>query len=449
MIKKNDTIKTKILNYGCNGEGVAKIDNQIVFLPYTLKDEQITATIINDKRKFLIGKPVDILNKNKARIEAPCPYFTKCGGCQLQHAQYKHTLEVKQNIVQDAITNIGKLDFKVSPCIPSNLTYNYRNKFAMPINPKTKKLGMYRTNSHSIVDIEHCLLQKEKINKLITVFNQYLQTTENSIYDDQTKKGVLKHLVAREIDKQLLITVVINADNLPDKQQLINLLKQNFDNFGLSININKLNNNVILTNEFKQIYGLEKIEIYENDLCYSINNQSFLQVNDHIKTAIYNEVYNQIQNEVVIDAYSGAGLLSAMLSKHAKKVYGIEIIEQATKSADLLKQKNNIQNLTNINGDCSKQLPLLLDNLSNEDKKSLTIVLDPPRKGCDQKVLQSILQVNPQKIIYISCNPSTLARDLNILLQDNKYSLQTIQPYDMFPQTKHVETLVILKSNKK
>lgn len=444
MIKKNDTINVKINNYGCNGEGVAIFNNQVVFLPYTLINEQVTATIINDKSKFAIGKPVDIQNTNEYRTTPPCPYFTKCGGCQLQHCSYSHSLLIKQNVVQDAISNIGKINFNVSPVIPSNLIYNYRNKLAMPINPKTKKLGMFRTNSHNIVDIEHCLLQKEQINKLIKVFNKYLQNTKTSIYNDQTKTGVLKHLVAREINNALLITVVINANDLKDKKDLVDLLKQNFDNFGLSININKLNNNVILTNDFKNVYGLEYIDITENDINYSINNQSFLQVNDYIKNQIYSQVFNQIKDGVVVDAYSGAGLLSAMLSKHAKKVYGIEIVKPATKSANQLKQNNKIQNLININGDCAKELPLLLDTLSSEDKQNLSIVLDPPRKGCDKTVLQSILQTNPQKIIYISCNPSTLARDLNTLTQDNKYIIQLIQPYDMFPQTKHVETLAVL-----
>ena len=394
--------------------------------------------------KFLIAKTTEIINKNPQRVTPPCPYFGKCGGCQLQHSLYANSLLIKQGLVQDAITNIGKINHKVLPCVGSDLTYNYRNKFAMPINPKTKHLGMYRTNSHSIVDIEHCLLQKENINKLIAVFNQYLKNTKTSIYDDQTKKGILKFLVAREINNKLLISVVINADKLTDQNALLNLLKQNFDNFGLNLNINKLNNNVILSNQFKHIYGLQEIEICENEIKYNINNQSFLQVNEDIKNKIYSSVFAEISNEIVIDAYSGAGLLSAMMCKHAKKVYGIEIVKPATELADKLKTTNNITNLTNINGDCAIELPLLIGKLSTEDKNNLTIVLDPPRKGCDKKVLNSILSVMPQKIIYISCNPSTLARDLNILLQDKKYQLQTIQPFDMFPQTKHIETLAVL-----
>ncbi|MGN1221698.1 MAG: 23S rRNA (uracil(1939)-C(5))-methyltransferase RlmD [Christensenellales bacterium] len=444
MIKKNDIIAAQIENYGCNGEGVAKVDGQIVFLPYTLKGEKLTATIIYDKKNFLIAKPNNIYAQSKFRTTPPCPYFAKCGGCQLQHACYEHTLTIKQNIVQDAISKIGKINFKVLPCVASDMTYNYRNKFAMPCNPATRQLGMYRTNSHSIVDVEKCILQKSQINKLITVFNQYLKTTKTSIYDEHTKSGALKHLVAREIDDKLLITVVINADHLKDVNTLVELLKQNFDKFGLNLNINKLNNNVILSNKFINVYGLEQIDITENNISYSITNQSFLQVNNHIKNKIYDAVFDEIKNGVVIDAYSGAGLLSAMISKHAQKVYGIEIVKPATTSANLLKQKNHIENLTNINGDCAKVLPELLEKLSVQDKQNLTVILDPPRKGCDKKVLQSILTAKPKKIIYISCSPSTLARDLNILTDEKEYKIQKIQPFDMFPQTKHVETLAIL-----
>lgn len=448
MIKKNDKVKTKIQNIGCNAEGVAKIDNQVVFIPYALEDEEVDITIINDKNKFLIGKINSIENKNINRITPPCPYYKKCGGCQLQHANYKHSLQIKTKIVQDAISNIGKLNYKVENCVGSESQYYYRNKISLPINHLTRKVGMYRLSSHSIIDIEHCMLQKDNINKLINVFNRYLEISKNTIYNEATKLGLLKHLVAREIDNSLLITVVINGEKLDDENLLIDLLKQNFDNFGLSININKLKNNVILGSEFKNLYGPENLQLEENDIKYQINNQSFLQINDNIKSAIYDKVFNETKNHVVIDAYSGAGLLSAMISKHATKVYGIEIIKPATDIANKLKKENNILNLTNINGDCTIELPKLLDKLPIEEKGNLCVVLDPPRKGCTKEVLNAIIKTEPKKIIYISCNPSTLSRDLNIINSFNLYNISYIQPYDMFPQTKHVETLCVLSIKK-
>ena len=447
IMKKNDNINLTIQNYGCNAEGVAVFDGQVVFVPYSLVDENIDATIIKQTSKTNLAKIDQIKNVSQERIVAPCPYFAKCGGCQLQHTNYQNTLKIKTEIVQNAISKIGKINCKVNDCIASDNQYAYRNKIAMPINPKTKSLGMYRPDSHNIIDIDACMLQKQKINKLIKIFNQYLNQTKNTIFDEQTKKGLLKSLVAREIGDTLLVTVVINGDTLPDAKFLYDLLKQNFDNLGLSININKLKNNVILSNNFKNLFGIDNAILNEYEIKYQINNQSFLQVNDNIKHKIYDRIFEQIKDDIVIDAYSGAGLLSAMIAKHAKKVFGIEIVEEATKLADNLAKQNNLNNLTNINGDCAVELPKLLSTLSNTEKQNLTIVLDPPRKGCNKNVVDAILNAEPNKIIYLSCDPSTLARDLYLINQSNKYNINFIQPYDMFPQTKHVETLVVL--NKK
>ena len=447
-MKKNEIVNLKIENYGCNGEGVAKNDGEVVFVPYSLVGENIEGIIIKANKNYSIAKINKIENQSNQRVIAPCPYFSKCGGCQLQHTNYENTLKIKTQIVQNAITNIGKIDFKVSNTFASPNQYHYRNKISIPINPKTRKLGMYRLSSHSIIDIEQCLLQKDLISQLIQVFNEYLAKTQCSIYDDETKKGLIKSLVAREIENKLLVTIVINGDDLKDKRVLIDMLKQNFDNVGLSLNINKLKNNVILGDRFIDLFGENQVEIQENGIKYNISNRSFLQVNDQIKSVMYQKIFDEIENGVVIDAYSGAGLLSAMMAKHAKFVYGIEIVEEATKLADKLKENNLIHNLKNINGDCTIELPKLLDSMSNKEKKNLTIVVDPPRKGCDKKVIEAISNAEPKKIIYMSCDPSTLARDLNVLLSLKAYKINSIEPFDMFPQTKHVETLVILKKNK-
>lgn len=443
-MKKNEKINLTINNYGCNAEGVAIFDGQVVFVPYALVDENIDATIIKQTSKVCLAKIDNIKKQSKERIAPLCPYFSKCGGCQLQHTNYENALKIKTEIVQNAISKIGKINFEVSPCIASENTFHYRNKISMPINPKTKSLGMYRPESHHIIDITNCPLQKEKINKLIQIFNNYLKKTKNSIYNEETKNGLLKSLVAREINNSLLVTVVINGQKLNDSDILWDMLNQNFENVGLSINKNLLKNNVILTEEFEHLFGIKNAEICENGIKYCINNQSFLQINDQIKHKIYDKIFEEIQNEIVVDAYSGAGLLSAMIAKHAEKVYGIEIIKEATKAADTLANKNNISNLVNINGDCTQELPKLLATLSKAEKQNLTIVLDPPRKGCDKKVVDAIINAQPNKIVYLSCDPSTLARDLNIISQSNLYDIKSIQPYDMFPQTKHVETLLIL-----
>ena len=441
-MKKNDKLKLTIQNYGCNAEGVAVFDGQVVFVPYSLIGEQIDVTIIKQTSKTNLAKIDNIITESDKRITPLCPYFSKCGGCQLQHTAYPNALKIKTAIVQNAITKIGKIPFEISNCVECENQYHYRNKMAMPINPKTKKLGMYRPDSHNIVDIDTCPLQKEKNNKLIHVFNNYLENTTNTIFDDSTKKGLLKSIVARELNDKFLVTVVINGKKLNDADMLWNMLCKNFENVGLSLNINQLCNNVILTEQFVQLYGVDKISLNEFGIDYQIDNQSFLQVNDEIKHKIYTKIFDEVKDDVVIDAYSGAGLLSAMIAKHAKKVYGIEIVKPATQSADKLKMQNKIENLTNINGDCAVELPQLLNKLSPNE--NFTIILDPPRKGCDKKVVEAIINAKPNKIIYLSCDPSTLARDLNLIYQTGIYNIKSIQPYDMFPQTKHVETLAIL-----
>ena len=304
---------------------------------------------------------------------------------------------------------------------------------------------MFRPSTHNIVDIEQCSLQKDKINTLISVVNEYLKITKNSIYDDATKKGLIKSVVAREVDKNLLVTIVINDEKLDDANLLEDMLKQRFDCVGLSLNKNKLKNNVILTDEWQDVFGKNQVEVEEFGIKYQINNRSFLQVNDAVKRVMYQKIFDETKNEIVIDAYSGAGLLSAMIAKHAKQVFGIEIVKPATQLADELKAKNDIKNLTNINGDCKVELPKILQKLSAEEKQNLTIVLDPPRKGADKQVLEAIAEVEPQKIVYMSCDPSTLARDLNILLTLKNYKIKYVEAFDMFPQTKHVETLAVLE----
>ena len=443
-MQKNDIVKLSISNYGCNAEGVGYFDGKVVFVPYSLLNETITALIIKSSSKYQIGKIVDIQNPNQERISPMCPYFSKCGGCQLQHTTYKNSLAIKTSIVQKTINSIGKIEYTVPQTIASDKEYHYRNKIAMPINPKTRRLGMYRLSSHNIVDIDDCLLQQSKISALIDTFNQYLKVSKTSIYNDATKTGILKSLVAREINDNLLVTVVINSEKLDDVDVLKDILTKKFNKIGLSLNINKLKNNVILSDTFVDVFGQNEVEVFENGIVYSISNKSFLQVNNEIKQQMYQKIFDETNNQSVIDAYSGAGLLSAMIAKHAKQVYGIEIVKPATELANKLKEKNNISNLTNINGDCSFELPKILDSLSNDEKENLTVVLDPPRKGCAKDVIESILKTSPKKIIYMSCDPSTLARDLNILLSSNKYKIKYIQPYDMFPQTKHVETLSVL-----
>ena len=442
-LKKNDEIETVIDRLGVNGEGIAVYNNKVIFVPYALPNEKVKIHIINDKNSFLIAKLLNISQISSDRCDARCPHFQKCGGCDIQHLKYEGQLKLKKQIVKDSILKYAKLDININDVIGSEKQFRYRNKFAFPVqfDGKEVQVGMYRKNSHKIVSIEDCMLQSERAKEIVKLFKEYLIENNISVYSEETKKGIVKHIVVRENKNSFILTVVVTSDNFNNFEPLIKKLKTKFDNFGIVKNVNKLNNNVIFGNLDINIYGNNELEFNEFGIKYFVNNRSFLQVNDEIKYKIYEKIIELVGNsEEVIDAYSGAGLLSSILAKNCGNVTGIEIIKEATENANKLKRLNNLDNLTNINGDCSKKIPELVKN----NKKRFTVVVDPPRKGISKEVIDALIESKPDKIIYLSCNPATLARDLNLLKND--YNIEMVQPYDMFPQTANIETLVYLLS---
>lgn len=446
-LKKNDEIELEIVRFGANGEGIGNVDGKIIFVPFACADEKVLAKIVADKKSFYYGKLIKVLVPSKARVQAPCPYFSKCGGCDLQHISYEQTLIIKQNIVKDAFLKYAGIDANVNPTVPSPKTYRYRNKFAFPVAKNSNGevvVGMYRKNSHDVVPVEDCLLQSENTKKIISLFCRYLKENKIPAYDEKTNTGLVKHIVVRENENSFILTVVVTDEKFVEFSPLIQKLNMHFNNFGIIKNVNKLKNNVIFGNFNEKIYGLAELEKEDFGIKYHVSNTSFLQVNDEVKNLIYQKIIDFVgSTKVVIDAYSGAGLLSSIIARHAEKVYGIEIVKSATEDAENLKKLNGLTNLTNINGDCAKVLP----ELSQKIKEEFAIVIDPPRKGVDASVLDAILASKPSKVIYLSCNPATLARDIKVLSES--FNIEFIQPYDMFPQTANVETLVLLSIKEK
>ena len=438
--QKNEKYTLNIIDYGSNGEGVAKIDGYTIFVPFAIVGEQVEVTIIKSTKDFAIAKILNIVKASPKRVQAPCVYFQKCGGCQLQHMKYGEQLVYKTQFVKNTLEKYTKTNIEVKKCIESNNQYGYRNKFAFPVFEKGGKIcvGMYRILSHDGIELDECKIQQES-KDIIFAFLDYANKFGVKAYGGDNLGGV-KHIVARNHEDCLLLALV-SAEKLRNLEYLHKILTKKYKIVNIINNINTKNNNVILGDKNIVCAGSGELEYNEFDINYKVGVHSFLQVNDDIKTKLYSAVLQNISEEdIVVDGYSGAGLLSAIMAKCCKKVYAVEIIKQAVESAKQLAKSNRIDNLQSICGDCAVELPKIL-----RKNPASIVVLDPPRKGADHNVLDAIVNSNAQKVIYISCNPATLARDLNILFKSFEPTL--VQPFDMFPQTANVETLVVL--NKK
>ncbi|MEG1791491.1 MAG: 23S rRNA (uracil(1939)-C(5))-methyltransferase RlmD [Clostridia bacterium] len=494
-----DNLIVEVVSLGMDGEGVAKVNGMVVFIPMAVIGDLAKIKIVHIKKNLAFAELIKVMRASELRVTPKCEYFGICGGCDLQHINAVEQSDFKREQVQNCLHKVGLNNVECAPVVCGEKFF-YRNKLQLPIGEIDGKIvaGFYKKSSHEIVEINDCLLHGNWAKKIIKVLLEWANgkygTSKLSAYSDITGKGLLRHLVVRFVDNFLCITLVINGDNLPNSEALISALKQLFD-FNLYISINKRNTNVIFGDTIRLIYGQEKtLNIAGVNL--PLSPLSFLQVNDEIRDKIYAETLLKLEGiDVVFDVYSGVGILSAMLANHIKSsyypcVYGIEIVEDATRNANSLMQLNNLtKSVKNICGDAAAQLPLLtknilemyncinkgeinnknniicdnlnknkLDNLSIQNDillsansnnyvhkiPNIAVVLDPPRKGCDEAVLNAIIQSNSaiSKIIYISCNPATLARDLTILAKS--YDVEVVIPFDMFPQTKHVECMVLM-----
>lgn len=465
MVEKNESVCAVTEAMGSNGEGIIRHEGVTFFVPSCLPGEKVRFKILKTKGNIGYGKLEEVLTPAEERVRPKCPVFSRCGGCCLQHVDYPAQLAYKAGVVKDALRKIAGLTVEVPTAIKSDAPYGYRNKLQMPIGVDkdgNTVLGFYAERSHRIVPTNSCAIHPQWAEDMIAIVKRYAMECNVKGYDEQTQTGVLRHLVAREIGGRFIITLVATTNNLPNIPYLIALFAQRFAGFTLYINVHTQNTNVIFGKEFHLVHGTGVFDAQEHGIRYEAGPSTFLQVNENVRTKLYSDALQTVcceGNEVVIDAYSGGGLLTAMLAKKAKRVYGIELEEEASKCADSLKIKNGLANMENICGRVEDCLPPLLEK---EKGETLRLILDPPRAGIARSVLQALLKSGIPQLTLISCNPATLARDLGILTgtlieQDGElikntnhnegeyYKLVSIQPYDMFPQTKHVETLVVLK----
>ena len=444
MLSKNKEYVVDIVDIGQGGVGLGKYEGFTVFVEGGLIQDKVKVRINKSKKNYAVGDIVEIIEKSPFRVDRICSDDLKdCGGCQIQELDYNKQLELKTNEVKQVISRIGKLEnVEIHETIGMQSPCRYRNKAQFPIqniNGSTA-IGFYKKKSHDVIPTDMCVIQHDINDKIIKIIKTYIQAYNVSIYNETTHTGVLRHLVTKVgfTTNEVMVVLVANGTNLPHLNELASVLKENILGFKtLVLNVNKAKTNVILGKENKVIYGNGKINDYIGDLVFEISPLSFFQVNPVQTEVLYNKAleYAELkENDTVFDIYCGIGSISLFLAQKATKVYGIEIVEDAIKDAKINAKLNNLNNVEFYVGKAEEVVP----KMYSEGKTANVVVVDPPRKGCDEKVLDTIVSMKPDRVVYVSCNPSTLARDL-AYLDERGYKCVEIQPVDMFPHTMHVE----------
>lgn len=448
MIQQGDLVDIEIVDVSSEGYGIGKVDQQVIFIPDTVTGDRTSARIVKMKKKYAEGKIVEIKEKSDYRIRPRCIVADKCGGCQWQHIDYQYQLETKVNQVKQNLSRIGGFENFTIENILSGEDLGYRNKVNYPLGTSANgkiKAGYYQKASHSIVNLNQCPIQDPRLNPLLTEIKEDLQNLNIPIYDEKNGKGELRHLCFR-IGKQtgeILITLI--STKLSDETletQAHQWLEKYPEVVGVCLNHNPKNTNVIFGKKTQLLAGRAYIKEKFADLTFHLPPESFFQVNTTVAEKLLSAIVLKLNlkgDETVFDLYSGIGTFSLPIAKKVKKVIGIESFSLSVTQANLNAEVNAIDNVDFLEGLAEKILPTL------EDLSPDIVILDPPRKGCQPQVIETLLEISPKSIVYISCHPATLARDLRLLSQGENYHITFIQPADFFPQTPHVETAVIME----
>lgn len=449
MIKKNEIHEVTIIDNGYQGEGIAKIDNFPIFIDGAIAGERVEIKIVKVLSNYAYGKLLKVIEPAISRVESECTDYQRCGGCNLRHIDYKETLNIKKSIVENCIyKNFGK-ELPINDVIGMENPLFYRNKLQYPVGIDKNNepvMGVYANRTHNIVPIHKCYIQNEKCEQIARDIFSYIKTNNITIYNETTQKGTARHIFVRIGIKtnEILLTIVVNDKNFKEKEKFVKYITGKHSNIKtIIINYNPKNTNVILGSKNEVIYGDGFIYDLIGQYKFKISPLSFYQVNPIQTEILYNTTMKYIhkeKNNVALDLYCGIGTIGIFASEYFKKVYGIEIVEEAIKDATDNAKLNNIKNMEFYAGDVEKILPQILEK---EKIKPNTIFVDPPRKGLDNNTTNLLKELGTKQIIYISCNPATLARDLKIL--SDKYIIEEIQPVDMFPYTSHVECVCNLK----
>lgn len=452
MIEKNKEYVVDIIDNGFEGEGIAKIDDFAIFIPGAIKGEKCKILIVKVLTSYGFGKIQEIIEESPSRVEPDCGTYKRCGGCSLRHIDYEKTLEMKRNNVQNLVNkNLNKnanKKIKVNNVLGMGNPYNYRNKAQFPIGVEkdgTPVMGIFAPRTHEIIAMRNCMIHHPISEQIANFIFGYIKQNNIKPYNEKTGKGTFRHILIKVgmRSHEIMCVFIINEKGFKQEKELTKLLVKEFPQIKTVVkNVNMKNTNVIIGKENEVLYGDGYIYDQLGDFTFKISSMSFYQINPVQTEALYNigiEMAEVTKQDTVYDLYCGIGTIGIFASKYAKKVYGIEIVEPAIEDAKQNAVINDIKNIEFFAGDVEK----VFDKIMKEKNDLPDIVfVDPPRKGLDENTIKNILEVAPKKMVYISCNPATMVRDLKLLQE--KYEIKQIQPVDMFPFTSHVECVALL-----
>lgn len=449
-VKKNETVTIRFEDLTHEGNGVGKIEGYPLFVPYGLPGEEAIVKVVKVNKNFGFGKLLEVKNPSPERVEPPCDVFYKCGGCQIQHMSYNLQLSMKQQQVKNVMRKIAHLEHvPVHPTIGMEDPWRYRNKVAIPVGEKDGELitGFYQMRSHQIIeDMDTCIVQEDLNDRMVEAVRRIANRVGIEAYDEKSHTGVLRHIMVRtgQETKETMVVIITRTKELPHAKEFIRELTETYPNVKSIIhNINPARTNVILGEKTKVLWGQEYIYDSIGSIRFAISAKSFYQVNPTQTKRLYEKAleYAAIgEEDTVIDAYCGIGTISLFLAQKAKKVYGVEVVPEAIEDARVNAKLNGMTNTEFVVGTAEEVMP----KWKEEGLKPDVIVVDPPRKGCDEGLLNAMIEMGPKRIVYVSCNPSTLARDLRVL-EEGGYETKEVQPVDMFPQSMHIESVVWLE----
>lgn len=449
-LKKNDIIELEITGYTAEGSGVGRYENIAIFVPLAAAGDRLRVRILKTAKTYAFGRIENIVAPGKGRLKPDCGQFAQCGGCVYRHIGYEEELRAKQQRVQDAMERIGGFhNMIMKPIVGAKDPDHYRNKAQLPIGRATGggvTMGFYATHSHRLIPCAECMLQPPAFTAAMQAFQEWAVKSGEDVYDEATGKGRLRHLYLRQAvaTGEVMVCVVVNGNGVHYEQELVDILKERVPGLkSVIINVNREQTNVVLGRKCRTVWGSDYITDILCGLQFHISPMSFYQVNRDQAERLYTiagEYAGLTGGETLLDLYCGTGTIGLSMANRAGHVIGIEIVEQAIEDANRNAKLNEIKNAEFICADAAKAA----DMLKNRGVHPDVVVLDPPRKGCDADLIETVAQMAPARVVYVSCDPATLARDLKLFALKG-YKPQELTPVDMFPRTAHCESVALLE----